>query len=65
MTKVMVRNGNVEGALRNLKVDKDGSRAKLKERTQGYLKPGVKRRKAKEEGIKNTRKRNRLSNRYN
>ncbi len=61
MTKVIVRNGNIEGALRNLKVDKDGSRARLKEREQGYLKPGVKRRNAKKEGIKNTRKRERLS----
>ena len=59
MTKVVVRNGNVEGALRNLKMDKDGSRAKLKERTQGYLKPGVKRRNAKKEGIKNARRRDR------
>ena len=63
MTKVIVRNGNVEGALRNLKVDKDGSRARLKERQQGYLKPGVKRRNAKKEGIKNTRRRERLSRR--
>jgi ribosomal protein S21 len=59
MTKVVVRNGNVEGALRNLKIDKDGSRAQLKERTQGYLKPGVKRRNAKKEGIKNARRRDR------
>ena len=63
MTKVIVRNGNVEGALRNLKMDKDGSRARLKEREQGYLKPGVKRRNAKKEGIKNTRRRERLSRR--
>ncbi len=63
MTKVIVRNGNVEGALRNLKVDKDGSRAKLKERNQGYLKPGVKKRNAKKEGIKNTRRRERNANR--
>jgi len=64
MTKVVVRNGNVEGALRNLKMDKDGSRARLKEREQGYLKPGVKRRIAKEQGIKNTHKRERMSRRY-
>lgn len=63
MTKVIVRNGNVEGAIRNFKMDKDGSRAKIKERTQGYLKPGVKRRNAKKEGIKNTRKRERNANR--
>ena len=64
MTKVIVRNGNVEGALRNLKVDKDGSRAKLKQRIQGYLKPGVQRRNAKKEGIKNTRRRNRSEREY-
>ncbi|MCI9585812.1 MAG: 30S ribosomal protein S21 [Bacilli bacterium] len=63
MTKVMVKNGNVEGALRNLKVDKDGSRRKQKERLQGYQKPGVKKRIAKKEGIKNTRKRERMSRR--
>ncbi len=57
MTKVVVRNGNVDSALRNLKVDKDGSQKKLRERNQGYLKPGVQRRNAKKEGIKNTRKR--------
>ena len=38
MTKVVVRNGNVEGALRNLKMDKDGSRARLKERERCYFK---------------------------
>ena len=64
MTKVMVRNGNVIGALRTLKVDKDGSRKKLRENIEGYLKPGVKRRRKKEEGIRNTRKRNRRENRY-
>lgn len=65
MTKVVVRNGNVESALRNLKVDKDGSRAQLRERSQGYLKPGAKRRKAKKEGIKNTNKREKSSKRDN
>lgn len=64
MTKVIVRNGNVDGALRTLKVDKDGSRKRLREKEEGYLKPGVKRRIKKEEGIKNTRKRNRRENRY-
>ena len=59
MTKVMVRNGNVDGALRTLKVDKDGSRKKLRENIEGYLKPGVKRRIEKKENIKNSRKRNR------
>ena len=65
MTKVVVRNGNGESALRNLKVDKDGSRAKLKERIQGYQKPGVKKRNAKKEGIKNAHKRERKARREN
>ena len=65
MTKVMVRHGNVDGALRMLKVDKDGSRKKLRENIEGYLKPGIKRRRKKEEGIKNTRRRMRRENRNN
>ena len=66
MTKVMVRNGNVDGALRTLKVDKDGSRKKIRENIEGYLKPGVRRRRKKEEGIRNTKRRNRRENRsYN
>lgn len=64
MTKVMVRNGNVDGALRTLKVDKDGSRKKIRENIEGYLKPGVRRRRKKEEGIKNTRRRMKRENRY-
>ena len=65
MTKVVVRNGNVDGALRNLKAanSKDGSLAQLREKQDGYLKPGVRRRNAKKEGIKNTRRRNRRENR--
>ena len=65
MTKVIVRNGNVDGALRTLKVDKDGSRKKIRENIEGYLKPGVKRRLKKEQGIKNTRRRQKIANRYN
>ncbi len=63
-TKVVVKNGNIDMALKSLKNDKDGSRAQLKERNQGYLKPGVKRRNARKEGIKNTRRRERMSRRY-
>lgn len=65
MTKVVVRNGNVDGALRNLKAanSKDGSLAQLREKQDGYLKPGVRRRNAKKEGIKNARRRNRRENR--
>ena len=57
---VIVRNGNVDGALKVLKQKnaKDGSSKKLRERQEGYMKPGVKRRKDKEANTKNCRKRN-------
>ena len=61
MSKVIVRNGNVDGALRTMKQKnaRDGLLKKVRERQEGYKKPGVKRRKKKEEGIKNSRKRQR------
>ena len=49
MDKVLVRNGDVDGALRNM-------------RRKNAREPGVRRREKKAEGIKNTRKRER--NRY-
>ena len=64
MTKVIVRNGNVDGALRTFKQKnvKDGLLKAVRERQEGYMKPGVKRRKAKKEAIKNSRKRERMYN---
>ena len=64
MNKVVVRNGNVDGALRTFKQKnvKDGLLKKVREREEGYMKPGVKRRKAKKEAIKNSRKRERNYN---
>ncbi len=61
MSKVVVKNGNVEGALKNLKLKnaKDGSLRKARERQEGYMKPGVRRRIEKKENIINSRKRNR------
>ena len=61
MLKVIGRNGNVDGALRTMKQKnaRDGLLKKVRERQEGYKKPGVKRREKKEEGIKNTRKRQR------
>ncbi len=61
MTKVIVRNGNVDSALRTLKQKnaKDGFSKQVRERQEGYLKPGVKRRIEKKENIKNSRRRNR------
>ena len=61
MSKVIVRNGNVDGALRTMKQTsaRDGLLKKARERQEGYKKPGVRRREKREEGIKNTRKRQR------
>lgn len=57
MTHVSVKNGNVDGALRvfKQKFAKSGVPSEIKKRKH-YDKPGVKRRKAKEENIKNCRK---------
>ncbi len=59
MTKVIVRNGNVDSALRTFKQKnvKDGLLKEVRERQEGYLKPGAKRRKAKKEAIKKSHKR--------
>lgn len=59
MSTVMVKDGNVESALRVMKQKnmKDGLQRALRERQEGYLKPGVKKRKAKEEARKNSKKR--------
>ena len=64
MTKVIVRNGNVDGAIRKMKQKnvKDGLLKNLRERQEGYMKPGVKRRKAKKEAIRNSRRRERNYN---
>ena len=64
MSTVVVRNVNVDVALRTMKQKnaKEGLLKTVKERTEGYMKPGVKRRKAKKEGIKNSRRRERMYN---
>ena len=61
MSTVVVRNGNVEGALRTFKQKnmKDGLLKAVRERNEGYMKPGVKRRKAKKEAIRNSHRRER------
>lgn len=65
MATVTVKSGDVDGAIRRLRAKnaKDGSSKKVREIQEGYLKPGVKRRIAKKEAIKNSRRRNKL-NRY-
>ena len=61
MSTVVVRNGNVEGALRTFKQKnmKDGLLKAVRERNEGYMKPGVKRRNAKKEAIRNSHRRER------
>ena len=59
-TKVVVQNGNIDGALKKFKakVARSGVPSELKKRKH-YEKPGVKRREAKKEMIRNSRKANR------
>ena len=60
MTKVVVKNGNIDGALKKFKVKvaKSGVPSELKKR-KCYDKPGVRKREAKKEMIRNSRKRRR------
>ena len=60
MTKVVVKDGNVDGALKKwkVKVAKSGVPSELKKRKH-YEKPGVKRREAKKEMVRNARKHHR------
>ena len=64
MTKVIVRNGNVDGALRTVKQrnTKDGLLKAVRERQEGYMKPGVRKRKERKEAIRNAK---RNARRYN
>lgn len=61
-TVVKVKDGNVDSALRMFKQKtvKNGLLKEVRER-EHYSKPGEKRRKAKKEGIKNTRRKNRFN----
>ena len=60
MTKVVVRNGNVDNALKMLKQKnaKNGLQKAVKEKAH-YEKPGIKKRNAKKEAIKNSKKKQR------
>ena len=57
MTKVVVQNGNVDGALKKFKakVARSGVPSELKKKKH-YEKPGVRKRNEKKEMIKNARK---------
>ena len=60
MTRVEVKNGNIENALKRfkIKVQRSGTLSEFKKRKE-YSKPGVVRREAKKEAIKNARRNNR------
>ena len=64
MTKVIVRNGNVDGALRTVKQRnaKDGLLKAVRERQEGYMKQGDRKRKERKEAIRNAK---RNARRYN
>ena len=63
MTRVEVKNGNVENALKRfkIKVQRSGVPYEKKKRKE-YSKPGVVRREAKKEAIRNARRANRKHN---
>ena len=63
MTRVELKNGNIEYALKRfkLKVQRSGVPSEMKKRKE-YSKPGVVRREAKKEAIKNARRNNRKHN---
>ena len=65
MTKTIVKNGNVENALKRFKqkVAKSGTLSEFKKR-ENYSKPGVLRREAKKNAIINSRKQNRKNRNY-
>ena len=67
MDRVVVRKDGLDSALRMMKKRgiKNGSLKKVRERQEGYLKPGVKRRIRKEEARKNSRKKERRERSYN
>ena len=62
---VSVRNNNVDQALKIFKtqVARSGDLSRVKERAEGYKKPGVNRREEKKKNTINSRKNNK--NRYN
>ncbi len=59
MTHVDVKDGNIENALKRfkVKVQRSGILSECKKRKE-YVKPGVRDKLAKKEGIKNAKKRN-------
>ncbi len=67
MATVVVRNGNIDGAIRTMKQKnaKDGFQTKIKKRLEGFEKPGVRKRKAREEAKKNMRKNAKKDSYYN
>lgn len=64
--KIIVQNGDVDAALKKLKAQLGNSgTVKALKAKEYYIKPGVKRRLKKEEGIKNWRRQQRKLNKKN
>ena len=65
MARKSVQNGNIDGALKKFKVKfaRSGVPSELKKK-KFHVKPGVERRLKKEEGIKNSHKKNLLDSRH-
>ena len=63
MSTIIVKNNNLEFALRRSKVESASTLSKARERADGYKKPGVRLREEKKINTMNSRKNNK--NKYN
>ena len=54
--------GNLDFSLKKFKNQVSGTLSKVKERSEGYKKPGMKRREAIKKGVQNSRKNSRKNN---
>ena len=64
MSTIIVRNNNLEFALRRSKVESASTLSKARERADGYKKPGVRLREEKKINTMNSRKNNKNRNKY-
>ena len=64
MPTIIVKNNNLEFAMRKSKVESASTLSKARERADGYKKPGVRLRDEKKINTINSRKNNRKKDRY-
>ena len=64
MSTIIVKNNNIEFALRRSKVESASTLSKARERADGYKKPGVRLREEKKINTINSRKNNKNRNKY-